>query len=173
MEQITKTYKVFAFNELSEAGQDKAIEKFSDINVDYDWYEGFEFNQDINTSYKNMYFDLDRGSYIQFNGLTIKDEESFRKILKMNKPIFEHITYRFINDRDNNTEIEIEIDGEDLKETKRVMAQIERAKEIFSDLMHNALSRLKKDYEYLTSRESIIEMIEANEYKFLENGEVF
>lgn len=39
MKEITKTYRVFSFEELSPEAQEKAIEKFRDINVDYYWSE--------------------------------------------------------------------------------------------------------------------------------------
>jgi myo-inositol catabolism protein IolC len=72
-----KEVKVYKFNELDEKAKEKAIERYSDINVDYDWWEfdglmGLSKKElkenKINLkdcpcdiiNWKNLYFDLDR-----------------------------------------------------------------------------------------------------------------
>jgi hypothetical protein len=44
--------------------------------------------------------------------------------------------------------------------------------EFLKSLLEDYRIILSKEYDYLTSRESIIETIEANEYEFDENGNI-
>ena len=44
--------------------------------------------------------------------------------------------------------------------------------ELLKDFMRWIYRLLEKEYEYLTSREAIIETIEANDYEFDENGNI-
>lgn len=45
--------------------------------------------------------------------------------------------------------------------------------DIFQDLAHWLYKRLDQEYEYLTSMESFLESIEANEWQFTEDGSIF
>lgn len=45
-------------------------------------------------------------------------------------------------------------------------------KEKLVDINHDIYKSLEQEYEYLTSREQIIETIEANDYDFFENGDM-
>jgi hypothetical protein len=184
-----KEIKTFKFNELNEKAKEKAIEKMWDINVDYDWWEfdglmGLtkkeksarkikECPDDI-INWKNLYFDLDRGSYIQFIDITVPNEDVFRKFLRINKRLWGKVYYSFLNsNREINTAIEIEENEYDLYFTKKEQEIIDRAISIFNDKVKDALIDLKKQYEYLTSKEAIIETIEINEYDFREDGKLF
>src|SRR5262245_16755614 len=54
--------KVYKFKELSTEAQEKAIEKFYDINVDHDWWDStYEDAKNIGLKIKS--FDLGRGRY--------------------------------------------------------------------------------------------------------------
>ena len=65
--------KAYQFSELNEEAKQKAIENHYDINVDYDWWE-FSSPYDemesvgIEAQGNKFYFDIDRGSYISFEG---------------------------------------------------------------------------------------------------------
>ena len=54
--------KVYKFSELSDKAKQKAIEKFYDINVDYDWWESV-YEDAKNIGLKITGFDIDRASY--------------------------------------------------------------------------------------------------------------
>src|SRR5574343_362612 len=84
MQTITKEYTVYKFNELSDSAKEKALEKFYDINVDYDWYEpsyeGFiEDLNEIGLTCDNFHFSLDRDYFIEPVNLRFIDVEKFVK----------------------------------------------------------------------------------------------
>ena len=55
----------------------------------------------------------------------------------------------------------------------KIVEQFENALDDFRiDLCHAIYKSLESEYDYLTSDESIIEMIEANDYEFTINGEL-
>ena len=56
--------------------------------------------------------------------------------------------------------------------TKRQEEILDRAVEIFSDKMEEALRGLRDNYEYLVTDEAIKETIECNECDFTEDGDL-
>jgi hypothetical protein len=96
----TVKIKVFRFEELSEESQEKALSGLADINVDYDWWDidglldltkdemsevGIEPGEikDVLFSYTIREFDLERGQYLQLDGVAVNNDEAFRKFLKI------------------------------------------------------------------------------------------
>lgn len=145
---------------------DKWYEKSPHANIkgEYPAYTGlFEW--------KEIYFDIDRNSYIQFRGLTVNDDEIFRKFLRIPKRFWERLYYHFdeIPSRYGNTIIEFE-DTSDRPFTNKQLDIITRATHIFSNKVHEALFMLRKNFEYQTSREGVEETIRINEYTFTEEG---
>ncbi len=53
------TIKLYEFDELSERAQEEAIEKLSDINVDYDWWK-YVYEDAERIGLKINEFDLER-----------------------------------------------------------------------------------------------------------------
>jgi len=189
MKIITRKYKVFNFNELKDEAKDRVIEDLRYINVDHSWFDMDEGYNEVAKKYGlkiimgEVCFDLDRDNYCYFEtynhggkkdyekGIYIADYKKFVKKagLKLNKRfedsfVIEHKHYaggvgkNFIADNY----------GYDLKENE--LEKLENCLESFIDKI---LKGLKDDYNYLTSRESIIETIEANDYEFLESGKLF
>jgi hypothetical protein len=166
---VTKQYRVYKFDELPEDIKEKVLEKHADINVDGSfWYESDYWvdsqipqkfrNKDGEPlfTWKNMWFDIDRGSYVQFDGLKLKDanaEIKFLAALGMSPKSKLNIYFE-------NSGSEVEGSG------------ITKAEEKFSDMMHGVLSDLRKEYEYRTSREQIADALRTNEYEFNEAGEI-
>lgn len=190
MKTITRKYKVYSFKELNKDAREKALDNFRDINVDYEWWEDdylldsclpkniqtdiklveFENGTKLDSlfTWKAMYFDFDRGNYLQFKDLEVLDTEIFCKLLKIphsfwNKELFE---WTFSSGQECSTTIEFT--GEKVPEK-----YFERAEGIFDDLIRNAFHQLKKNYEDLISDESVMETIKANDYQFLKDGSIF
>lgn len=195
MKTITTHTNVYKFDELSEKAQDKAVENLYDINVgddfwyDYDGKTGFS-QEEIDLLHKNglakdhkipdelidhdeIYFDIDRGSYIQLVNPSFSDSEVARCFCGISKRIWSLLEHRFyVTDRRNgDTKIEFSYCGN--KEFKAVNAAIEQAEERINEKIQEVLSDLRKNYDYLTSREAIIETIKANDYDFTEDGKLF
>jgi len=143
------------------------------------------------------YWDLDRGSYIQFDLNTsillspkkdepeitdsnmhplskwVTDLEIFRKWLKIPKRTWNKIDlgFSFENIRENSTILEFNtLYMEDL--TKKDEESMERASEIFSDAIHDAFRYLQSNYEYEHyDEEHHIEMAISNDWCFDESGD--
>jgi hypothetical protein len=145
--------------------QEKVIERLYSINVDHDWWE-FVYYDAEHVNLKISEFDLDRASYCQVSFLT-SAKDTANLIIKEHGDTCE--TYadaqNYLKDRqaleaqDPDNEI-LDIDNkiEDLDE------------EFLRTLQEDYLIILQKEYEYRTSREAIIEHIEANEYEFTKEG---
>jgi hypothetical protein len=173
----------YKYDELSEDEKQTVLETHYDINVDSDfWYDydgktGFTSAEigkyklvnppcDL-ISYKKLYFDLDRSNYIQFMDAEFTDNETARKFLGIPKKLWNRV-YFTINDcpsREGNTRLEYESqDGEEF--TAKQIEILDRAVERFADKISEALSDLRKCFEWNMSREAIEETLRMNDYLF-------
>lgn len=202
----TKTINTYQFDELSDEAKQHAIEKLSDINVNYEWWdidglldltqkeitsrhikmskEWYKISPHANIkgeypaytgliSYKIKYFDLDRDQYVQFEDIKINDDDTFRKFLRIPKRLWNNCYYSFTNKRNYHTNTEFVIEPQDQYNdfTPAQQKIIDRAIDIMTDKISEALSMLRADYEHAISEEAIIETIKINEYEFDENGD--
>jgi hypothetical protein len=141
--------KVYQFDELSEEGQQKAIENYFDINVDHDWWE-FNYDDAKNVGLKIKGFDLDRGNYCKIDPIW---EPSEIKKAVLNTHGKDCDTYKTVKKYDLRKEGE----GE----------------EMLKELAEDYLKLLRQEYEWRTSKEQIIETLKINEYHFTENGKIY
>ena len=168
-ETITKT--IYQFNELPEDAKQKAIEKLSDINTDYEWWD-CAYEDAANVGLKITGFDLDRASYCKIE--YIEDAcHAAHKIIENHGESCD--TYKnaseFLKNRDeivNNAAKDENGDFENEYELDQKLDEIEN--EFLKTLSEDYWIILQQEYEYRTSEEAIIETIEANEYEFDENG---
>jgi len=195
MEKVKRTYKVYSFKELSEDVQEEVIDEFIGINIDFDWWDWIvtEFCQKADelgfeVKPEEVCFDLGRNSHfgvyrkgIQFKTDILKGYTVYCGIeAGVNK-----IGYFFsdfpIRSWDT-TEIRLDIDevwkGEkevkpNTKEWEKVEDRLRKKYAEFLELCKKYYGILKDNREYLTSDEAIKDTLEANDYKFLENGRVF
>ena len=188
----TKTIQLFKFEELSENAQAKVLDNERYINVDGDfWYDydgktGFSSDEikkyhlkgeesDDLLTYKKLYFDLDRGQYIQFIGCEFNHEETARKYLGIPKKLWDNINWHFTN-RDfggsshENTKIVFECLYDDRDFNEKEQKIIDQAVERFDNKVFEAWKGLRDSYEYATSDEEVKNTIEANDYTFREDG---
>lgn len=191
----TKTINLYEFEELPKGIQEKVLENERYINVDCDWHDydgktGFDAKElkrmhlspeqyqnatDL-LEHKKLYFDLDRGWYIQFVDAEFSDEEIARKFLRVPKKLWDVVCWR-INDcpsRETNTRLEYEDWNQDTgKEfTDKQKEILDRAVELFSDKVDEALKDLRNSYEYLLTDEAVKETILCNEYTFTITGKL-
>lgn len=158
--------KLYKFSELSKEAQQKAIESFSDVNVNYEWWESV-YEDAENIGLKITGFDIDRGNYCkgEFN---IAANEVAANIFKDHGESCD--TYKtateFMNEWQPlfNAYIETE-EGEDKLQ--------EKENDFLKSLCEDYLKMLRTEFEYQTSEEAIIETIEANEYEFTKEGKQF
>jgi len=186
METKEITLQTYTYDELSEEAKEEAIEEMSDVNISFEWwdYDGHldlsvkemkdrhitdgEYPESLLFSHKHLYFDVDRGQYIQFDGLTVNNDNVFRKLLRIPKRLWENCQYSFESPRNSNTRLVIESLDRDF--TPKQQAIVDRAIDIFSDKVHEAWVNLRNTYEYEVSKEGIEETIRINDYRFYEDG---
>ena len=165
---ITET-TAFKFNELTEEGQEKAIEGLWDINVDYEWWD-FTYEDAENIGLKIEGFDIDRGAYCE--GKFIGDAlECAEKIVKEHGETCG--TYAdaraYLKERaDIEQHAVIDEWGQfDLKTDDKLDAL---TNEFLKSLLEDYRIQLRENYDYYTGREAVIETINANEYEFTREG---
>lgn len=165
------TTKLYEYNELSEQAKQKALATFADINVIYMWWHHI-YNEAEESGFKIVNFDIDRGI------CTIEPIQEWYEIASRIKENVKESTdlynlaVNFIGDHDqiiDSTSKDENGDFEDeYTDVDKPMDELEEQFKL--DLQKEHISILRKEYEYLTSRESIEETIRANEYEFTEDG---
>lgn len=173
----TVTITLYKFDELPAKVQEKVISKYSNINVDYDWWD-YIYDDAWNINLKIKEFDLDRkydirGSLMYDAGDTASiivtnhgsDTDTYQLaeqyLENYNKIIDKYCDTRDINDIANDK-------YEDFVE------ELEPYNEQFEvDLLNCYWRMLRDEYEYLTSGEQIKETLIANEYDFTIDGEIY
>lgn len=159
-----RSYTVYKFDELSAEGQQKAVENLYDINVDHDWWE-YTYKDAQTIGLKITGFDIDRGAYCK--GEWIESPLTAVKLIKKNhgescETYKTALQYEKLmlecprNEEDEPIEDELEVIEDDFRNA----------------LLEDYRVMLEQEYEYLTSREAIIETISANDYMFTVNGKL-
>jgi len=171
---VTKTINLYSFDELSEDAQKKAVNSLSDINVSHEWWD-YIYEDAKRIGLNIMEFDTDH----YCNGkLLVSLYECCDLILTEHGPDCE--TFKLAKYYQNQWDelVKKYSDGEN---TDQVSEENESefdnlADELEEDFRKSLLEdyriMLRKEYEYLTSSEAIIETIKSNEYTFTENGKL-
>jgi hypothetical protein len=156
---------VYKFEELSENAQQKALEILSEVNTEFDWWdstyadaetiglkiEEFDiYHRDIGGKFTQSAEDVAK-AIIENHG---KNCETFKTASAYLEKL-EELTQEYSKEEHDD-----DLDTEEID------------REFLNDLLEDYLIILQHEYEYLQSREAIIEMIEANEYEFLEDGKI-
>jgi hypothetical protein len=169
--------KVYKFDELTPEAQNKAVSNLSDINVSHDWWQ-FTYEDAERIGLKITSFDLDRNRHAR--GKFIEDALfTANAILKEHGEDCEtYKTAKLFLDNWNNV-VATHSDGIN---TDRVTEdKSEEFDDIADQLEEDFLKSILEDYsiilqnesEYLQSKESIIETIQANEYEFYADGSLY
>lgn len=157
--------KAYQFHELDEQTKEKAIDNYRYIGVEHDDWWDFVKEDLISVGIELRSFDIDRGSFAEIHSedfyetceLILKwhgENCETYKIAERYIKEYKHIQYHIQDDEDLDEKLE-DLDEEYQKEFSW---------EVFS--------MLRKEYEYMTSDEYVIEMFEANEYEFTEEGKL-
>lgn len=154
----TVEIKLYQFEELPKDAQDKAIQNYSDINIDHDWWE-FIYEDAANIGLHLNGFDLDRANYCKGEFIS----SAFEVIELIKREHGESCETYHTAQRYSLTKPS-DIDAEDYEEWQS---------SFLADLLNDYLNILRKEYEYLTSDEAIKETLIANEYDFTENGKIY
>jgi hypothetical protein len=187
------------FDELDERTQEKVLEKHGDINVDYDWWdfslEGWKEDLEKLGIYKpEISFSgfWNQGDGASFTGSLgsnevitfLKEKKVLKKfrylvdnIRRSNLDIsinFERVSSHYSHENTCKTRLDWDVYGElnyDLV-SSRANELEEYLEEWRLDTCHTIYKSLNDEYDYQTSREVVIETLEANEYEFDEEGDI-
>ena len=186
----TLKIKTYQFDELDKEVQEKVLEKYADINVDYDgWDDGIleEWTHKLQSlGYKEVeiYYsgfggqgygacfvaEVEIEKWIEAH----KADKRFKKLLsEVKRGCWASITithkshYYYSTSTTVNYEGQTELSDKAYKQLKEMASWIEEERDTLGNEIY---WDLEKAYEDLTSREAIIETIKANEYEFLEDG---
>lgn len=176
------TTMVYSFNELSEAAQERALNAFRDITVEYDWWDGAydticTAGKLLGLEIGKMHFDTDLycifdADYRYVRGAAKAIQAEFpratdlhdvaRKLQDLQRRHFYSLSCAVTEGRTTNRYSCFRF-GEDYECDLG---------DILDDFAHWAWVLLRNEYEWLTSDEAIQETIEANEYEFDEDGKL-
>jgi len=201
MEIITKEYKVYEFDELKPEVQEEVIEKMAQQELESDWWEHCGIidciREDLLEQYgidcSDIYFDLYGGRQCSLGRPIIVDAKKFLIVagaekwmiaqsLDTNERIWDidcldigitEATGRGYNDVcvEHNGFIDVETESEndgDLEEEMDIDLT-----EFLTDILKEKFKEIEEEQKYISSKENIMELINTNENKFLENGEYY
>ena len=171
--------KVYQFKELDEQTKEKAIDNYRHISVeDNFWYE-FIKEDLISVGIELRSFDLNRGSFAEihiedFYDTCKKIIDSHGVLCKTYIIAIRYIKeYNTIKEKIDNLECyeNDDSDEEHLNKLMQLDKDLEDLDEEYQqEFSWEVLSMLRKEYEYMTSDEHIIEMFEDNDWEFTEDG---
>lgn len=157
-----KTVELYQYSELSDQAKEKAREWFLKGAFDYNWYE-FIYQDAATIGLKITSFDIYHGT---IDGEWMESPYKVIELIKKNHGEqcetfktalqYEAEFLKLGEDEDGN-QIEDENIEDDFKHS----------------LLEDYLIMLRKEVEYIESEEAISEMMIANEYTFLKDGERF
>lgn len=155
-----KIIKVYKFAELSEHIQDKVITDLYDINLDYEW-AGYltEDAKDIGLDITNI--------CIEKNICEGKFTQSMVKVAQNIMLVHGEEASTYIAAREFLASFSLLGNG-----AVDEIAKQDLIDEFKHSLLEEYLIMFRKEYEYLTSRSAIEEMIEANDYEFTIEGKL-
>lgn len=194
---------LYKFEELSKEAQQKAIEDNYDINTDFDWYsfiiedltENENIFEDIKIYFSGFYSQGD-GAMFEYNGIN-KDifetflNQEYKHLTEYKRMlIFDNINITAKGKQigpyyhENSCEHYLDIDlnqSYNYYKHSNIVLLIEEIEENFEsyliDLYKTKCIEIYKElnntYDYLQSDESIKETLIANDYDFIENGEIY
>ena len=174
---------VYSFAELSETAQERALNAFRGINVEFNWWEdSFDTIRTagglLGLEIGDIYFDTD--SYCIFDA----HYRYVRGAVKAVKAEFPRMTdlHRVARDlqdlqRRRFYSLRCEVSSQRVSNSYRCFRfgedyECEDLGDILDDFAHWARILLRDEAEWLTSDKAIQEVIEANEYEFTEDGKL-
>ena len=170
----TKTIEIYEFNELSESAQDTAIDNIRTINNEYyEWWDStYEDAETIGLCLTGFGLDRHRHATGYFkNGA----EGCAHLILDNHGEICE--TYKtateYLKDRDKIIEsAPIDADGEfeDVNALDNSLDDLDT--DFLQSILEDYSMSLQREYEYIDSKENLLEVIACNEYTFNVNGQL-
>ncbi len=161
MRTVTKTINVYKFEELTKEAQDKVIQTIAPWQVENGWYEDlYEDAKTIGLQVIGFEVDGNRFAKGRFSDSAMACAE------KIQANHGEECETRKTADKFLSDRIDLFVGDSEADES-------ELEEQFLKDILSDYADMLQREYDYLTSREAIIETINANEYEFTEDGKIF
>ena len=170
-----ESINIYEFDELSDDAKQTVLENLADINVDHEWYD-FIYDDAEMIGLEITGFSIQ--SHCNINPVLDHLDISYAILKNHGKKCETHkVAQKFLNDRDKL--VEKYSDG---ISTNKVAEDNEYDFDQECDKLENdfilSLSEdfrimLRESYEYLTSEQAILETIDANEYEFTLDGNIY
>ncbi len=181
MEDKKFEYKAMKYDELPEDAKDKALEEMWTLNVDFEWWDDectlldWQEKYGIRFDLKKLCFDLDRAAYLYWTRGGIWVEDSAKLAMAIYGKGYNLVAdaglleFRFETTHYGGGcgHTRLYVDDYRSEGCKDLPADAEAW---FDDLWKDYFHNLRKEYDYLTSREAIEETIRINEYDFFVDG---
>lgn len=156
----TKTINLYQFDELSDDAKQKAIADNCEINVDYGWWHSI-YDDAETIGLKITEFDLDRNRHCTGHEMSNANTLTIAHRIKIehgfDTPTYE-LAEQYIKDY---AALDDDIDTGELRDFEN---------EFLNSLLEEYSILLQKEYEWLTSEESIEISLRSCKYEFLEDG---
>jgi len=169
-----KTITLHQFNELEGKAREKALQKHSDINVNYEWWD-YTYDDAARIGLKISEFDPDhycKGKLqISLCEVCDKIKTEYGEQCDTYKLADEYLTKWAELVKKYSYGVNIDQVAED-KEYEFDQEADEMEEDFLKDLCEEYRIILRKEYEYLTSEEAIVETLESNGYYFDEDGNI-
>ena len=163
---------VYKFDELSQTAKAIAVNRLSDINIDHGWWDCV-YDDAKNVGIKIKSFDLDRNRDCE---IEVYDycETSWLILDAHGKECDTYtLAEEFRKDRDNLVESAPKDENGEFENEYALGKALDSLEYQFKkDLAEEYSLILQREYDYLTSTESIIDTILANEYEFTDKGQL-
>ena len=169
--RIVKTEtEVFKFEELTDEGKESAVEKLSDINVGYKWWDSTYADAEM-VGIKITGFGLDWESRCDGDFQLSSHEVAANIIFEHGVHCETNKTAQIFLDSVNSIE---PTEGEECGEGEEYEGKMLELEDKFQkSILEDYRIILRKEYEYLTTEEAITESIKANDYEFTAEGSIY
>lgn len=180
---------------------EKVLEKHRDINISFDWwdfiYEDFKEKNneyfDISNIYFSGFWSQGDGAMFEYTNISNRLRDIFIEGLDlspMRKGWLRNNVYVsgkgiqrgiYCHEKSCNHSIYWEVDNGDLYWDRTLYKWIQSfesdfedfVEELYVNLCTDLYSALEKEYDYITSHESILNSLEENDYEFTEDGNIY
>lgn len=182
------TINLYQFDELGKKVQEKVLEKFRYINVEHDWYEPiYEQFKELASEYGIEIDDMNfSGFYSQGDGASFTGEISdfkkfaektgLKELARFSKVIEENLTMkitRYNSSYYHSGTVYADVYGSYVSHPAIENPIEGKLRKVKNELCEKLYRNLEEEYDELTSDEMVRETIIANNYEFLESGELF
>jgi hypothetical protein len=162
---------LYTFEELSETAKKKAIEQYSDVNTDCNWWRS-TYEDAENIGLKITSFDLDRNRHAE-GKFILSAPEVVANIFRDHGETCE--TYKtataFIKDFQPVFSAYLDENSPEYESYATEQALADMEEDFLKSLLEDYSIILQEECEYLISDEAIKETIISNDYEFTEDGE--